>query len=212
MTDAIDLTKDQLNQLTALLRRFLPGVAVWAYGSRVKWTARPNSDLDLVAFTVPDQRAQVAELKDALAESNLPFPVDLHVWDDVPERFREIIRKEYVVVQEAKEPTQKQGVAVGWEETTLANVSSDVSYGYTASASEEKVGPHFLRITDIQNGIVNWGKVPYCPQKCPNVIRIGTAGSQNRSRCRRPRPAQVIDPTAFVQTWSGSISVGFHRD
>ena len=37
---------------------------------------------------------------DELAESSkIPFIVDLHVWDEIPERFREIIRKEYVVVQ-----------------------------------------------------------------------------------------------------------------
>ncbi|MDR4467857.1 MAG: restriction endonuclease subunit S [Nitrospira sp.] len=117
MTDAIDLTKEQRSQLTALLRRFIPGVAVWAYGSRVKWTARLNSDLDLVAFTTPAQRSQVADLKDALAESNLPFPVDLHVWDDVPERFREIIQKEYVVMQEAKQQPQQPDIRGSYVET-----------------------------------------------------------------------------------------------
>ena len=50
-----------------------------------------------------------------------------------------------------------------WEEVTLAELSSSVSYGYTESASSEKVGPHFLRITDIQNGVVDWNTVPYCP-------------------------------------------------
>ena len=129
MTDAIDLTVEQRNQLTTLLRRFLPGVAVWAYGSRVKWTARPNSDLDLVAFTTPAQRSQVADLKDALAESNLPFPVDLHVWDDVPERFREIIQKEYVVVQEAKEPDSKKGLVDEWKQTTLGAIATQDGYG-----------------------------------------------------------------------------------
>ncbi len=111
--------------LSELLRQFLPGVAVWAYGSRVKWTARPNSDLDLVAFTTPAQCPQVAELKDALAESNLPFPVDLHVWDDVPERFREIIRKEYVVVQEAKELDGSSGgldIADRWNSCTIGEL------------------------------------------------------------------------------------------
>lgn len=50
-----------------------------------------------------------------------------------------------------------------WTSTALAELSSDVSYGYTESACSEKVGPRFLRITDIQNGIVNWAAVPYCP-------------------------------------------------
>ena len=123
MTDAIDLTTEQRRTLSDLLRRLLPGVAVWAYGSRVKWTACPNSDLDLVAFATHAQRPQVAELKDALAESNLPFPVDLHVWDDVPERFREIIRKGHVVVQEAKNPGRGSGIADGWNSCTIGDLN-----------------------------------------------------------------------------------------
>lgn len=113
MTAAIDITTEQRKTLLAHLRRFISGVAVWAYGSRVKWTARPNSDLDLVAFTTPAQRHLVSELKEALGESNLPFLIDFHVWDEVPERFHEIIRKEYVVLQEAKQ--SEDGVSVAAE-------------------------------------------------------------------------------------------------
>ncbi len=50
-----------------------------------------------------------------------------------------------------------------WNGTTLSDVSCDVSYGYTESATSEEVGPKFLRITDIQGGVVNWESVPYCP-------------------------------------------------
>ena len=49
-----------------------------------------------------------------------------------------------------------------WQAKTLSELSADISYGYTESASNERVGPRFLRITDIQNGVVNWGNVPYC--------------------------------------------------
>lgn len=98
MTRAIDISAEQQESLLAHLHRHLPGVTVWAYGSRVKGTARPNSDLDLVVFTAPTQRPQVSELKDALDESNLPFRVDLHVWDEIPERFHEIIRSEYLAL------------------------------------------------------------------------------------------------------------------
>ena len=129
MTDAIDLTTEQRHTLSDLLRRYIPGVAVWAYGSRVKWTARPNSDLDLVAFTTPAHRSQVSDLKDALGESNLPFLVDLHVWDDVPERFREIIRKEYVVIQEAKEAESKPSMPREWRSITLGQVADFLSGG-----------------------------------------------------------------------------------
>ena len=138
MTTAIDITKEQRKTLLALLGRFIPGVAVWAYGSRVKWTARPNSDLDLVAFTTPAQRSQVAELKEALAESSLPFPVDLHVWDEVPERFREIIRKEYVVVQEAKQPESGSNMA-GWKDITLGDFVA-LQRGHDLTEPERRPG------------------------------------------------------------------------
>ncbi len=49
-----------------------------------------------------------------------------------------------------------------WIETKLSSISNDVSYGYTASSSIENVGPHLLRITDIQNNKVDWKSVPYC--------------------------------------------------
>jgi len=50
----------------------------------------------------------------------------------------------------------------GWVETRLGDMSR-INYGYTESASAEKVGPHFLRITDIQDNWVDWDTVPYCP-------------------------------------------------
>ncbi len=98
MIPNLDISQQQLESLLALLHRHLPGVTVWAYGSRVKGTARPNSDLDLVVFTTPAQRTEVCGLTDALEESNIPFRVDLHVWDEVPDRFHEIIRNEYLVL------------------------------------------------------------------------------------------------------------------
>jgi type I restriction enzyme S subunit len=50
-----------------------------------------------------------------------------------------------------------------WKECTLAEVSEDISYGFTESASQDPIGPKFLRITDIANGRVDWNAVPYCP-------------------------------------------------
>ncbi len=37
-----------------------------------------------------------------------------------------------------------------WKATTLSDVSCDVSYGYTETATSGTIGPKFLRITDIQ--------------------------------------------------------------
>ncbi len=48
------------------------------------------------------------------------------------------------------------------EEVSLKENCSSIQYGYTQSASVEKLGPKFLRITDIQDKIINWQSVPYC--------------------------------------------------
>ena len=50
----------------------------------------------------------------------------------------------------------------GWVETTIGEIAQTIHYGYTESATNEPVGPKFLRITDIQNNSVNWDTVPYC--------------------------------------------------
>ncbi len=49
-----------------------------------------------------------------------------------------------------------------WKTITLGKISTDISYGYTASASQEECGPKFLRITDIVPDRINWNTVPYC--------------------------------------------------
>ena len=49
-----------------------------------------------------------------------------------------------------------------WEQVNLTDVCSDVSYGYTESATNQPVGPKFLRITDIQGGSFDWDTVPFC--------------------------------------------------
>ena len=51
---------------------------------------------------------------------------------------------------------------MSWQKVSLASVSESVSYGYTASASEDPVGPKFLRITDIVPECLDWCSVPYC--------------------------------------------------
>jgi type I restriction enzyme S subunit len=49
-----------------------------------------------------------------------------------------------------------------WPIVQLDDVCSSVDYGHTASATAKPIGPKFLRITDIQDGQVNWQIVPFC--------------------------------------------------
>jgi type I restriction enzyme M protein len=49
-----------------------------------------------------------------------------------------------------------------WEETLLSDCIERPDYGFTASATASAIGPRLLRITDIQDGHVDWNTVPYC--------------------------------------------------
>jgi len=49
----------------------------------------------------------------------------------------------------------------------LSEIVQSIDYGLTASATKENTGNKFLRITDIQEGTVDWSDVPFCdaPEK-----------------------------------------------
>ena len=49
-----------------------------------------------------------------------------------------------------------------WHFDNVGNVSTKIHYGYTASSTSVDTGTKLLRITDIQNGTVDWETVPFC--------------------------------------------------
>ena len=94
--EALDITAEERKTVLSILGRHLPGAAAWVYGSRAKWTSRSKSDLDLVVFPTREQRQCVGNLREAFEQSNLPFRVDLFVWDEVPNSFRKQIEDHHV--------------------------------------------------------------------------------------------------------------------
>ena len=57
------------------------------------------------------------------------------------------------------------GLPEGWDRRYLGDVVT-TQYGHTASASEEKEGPKFVRGTDInKRSFIDWSSVPYCPEQ-----------------------------------------------
>lgn len=54
------------------------------------------------------------------------------------------------------------GVPEGWDRSSVAECCEKSTYGYTASASQDAIGPKFLRITDIVPSSISWADVPYC--------------------------------------------------
>jgi len=49
----------------------------------------------------------------------------------------------------------------------LSDLCERPQYGFTASATLEPLGPKFVRITDLQDGKINWTSVPFC--KCDDA-------------------------------------------
>jgi uncharacterized protein len=75
---SLDLRSEHLALVRHILAQQVPQHTAWAFGSRVKGTARAFSDLDI--GLEGDQALgfeQRANLKLAFSESNLPFMVDV---------------------------------------------------------------------------------------------------------------------------------------
>ena len=103
MAERLHLLPRHRRALEALLREHLPGVEVWAYGSRVNGRSHDGSDLDLVLRgsdlkEVPTD--QLEDFEEAVRESNIPFLVEARDWTRLPERFHREIERKYVVLVE----------------------------------------------------------------------------------------------------------------
>ena len=182
-----DIDAAQRKTVLALLERHLPNTAAWAYGSRAQWTARPQSDLDMVVFASPEQNGQVSHLREAFEESNLPFRVDLFVWDAVPEKFRRQIEAEHVVLVEKKE----QVVSGDWPMVTLGEFAP-FSYGKGLRKDIRNPAGHIPVFGS--NGHVGWHDKALTDGPTVVIGRKGTVGAVHYS----PAPCWPIDTTFFI--------------
>ena len=77
----------------------------------------------------------------------------------------------------SRKTAKNEALPKGWRRVKLGELCSDISYGYTATASSKPIGPKFLRITDIVSDRINWEDVPYCKIEDSKIdkytLRIG---------------------------------------
>ena len=134
MPDRLDLPRHYRDQIEALLREYVPGVEVWAYGSRVNGQSHDASDLDLM-LRGPDLKrissGQLTDLTEALEQSNVPILVQIHDWARLPESFHKEIEREYVVLVEmTNRPTVESAVmASEWRTVALAEAPVEIIDG-----------------------------------------------------------------------------------
>ena len=97
---------------------------------------------------------------------------------------------------------QERRLPEGWQWVKLGDVCDTINYGYTASADFSITEPRFLRITDIQNGKVEWSKVPGCrieaDKEATNLLSDGdivfarTGGTTGKSFLIKNPPRAVF--------------------
>ncbi len=190
MTDSLDLPPRYRRIVEALLREHVPEAEVWAYGSRVNGESHEGSDLDLVVRD-PDLKripsGPLADLIEALEDSNVPILVQTHDWARLPESFHWEIERDYVVLQEGL-GRHEVDEASQWQVTTWGELAT-LEYGKSLRGYELSNGPYRVYGT---NGPIGWHNKALYPS--PSVI-IGRKGAY-RGVHYCSAPFFVID-TAF---------------
>ena len=112
----------------------------------------PISEQQRIVERIEELFAKLDEAKERLQE----------VADSFAVRKAAILHKAFTG-ELTKQWRRENGVSdESWEESNFGKFTVS-QYGYTEKAHWEKVGPKFLRITDIQDNKVNWEEVPWCP-------------------------------------------------
>ena len=150
----------------------------------------------MVVFTTPEQNSQVFDLREAFEESNLPFRVDLFVWDDMPERFQKHIKQDYVVLMKKARSTES-----GWKTVTLGEFAP---FTYGKGLPVGKRNPLGAIPVFGSNGVVGYHDSPLTDGPTIIIGRKGTVGAVHYS----PIPCWPIDTTFFI-TGNDSTLVRF---
>lgn len=143
----IDLNPKHLEMVQHILSKHVPGCEVRAFGSRVKWTAKDYSDLDLAVIGSRrfDPR-EMHRLTEAFEESDLPIRVDVVDWYTISEGFKRVIAAKYEVVQQAKSVDSS---------IKLKDISKAIVDCEHKTAPTEASGIPSIRTTDIKNGHID---------------------------------------------------------
>ncbi|MXX06325.1 MAG: hypothetical protein F4Z71_06140 [Gammaproteobacteria bacterium] len=177
MTQSIDLSVQEQETVRKLLARFLPNTETWVYGSRVRWTSRPESDLDMVVFTTPEQAGAVSKLREAFDESDLTFRVDLFVWDNVPQEFRREIVREHIVFsngckhdESTKSWLYNPKFPVHWERIPLYDMAQWKNGLAFRDIEFSPTGKPVIKIAEIKGGIS--GKTKFTHNVFDESVRV----------------------------------------
>jgi type I restriction enzyme S subunit len=141
---------------------------IWTTAIKSKSRTGRGSNKTYELYGIKKLRALILDL----AVRGLLVPQDLND-EPASELLKKIAVEKEQLLKEGKIKKQKPlpeiseeekpfELPVGWEWSYMGDLSSNIHYGFTASAKPENEGTRLLRITDIQNDKVNWKTVPGC--------------------------------------------------
>ena len=98
----IYLTPREREIVGSILERGIPGLEVWAFGSRVDGNPRPFSDLDLaIVSDKPLSLSELAKLAEDFELSDLDFKVDLIDYGRLPTSWKARIEAHHETIASA---------------------------------------------------------------------------------------------------------------
>ena len=182
----IDVSPQDLAIVKSILEKHVPEYEVRAFGSRVSWTAKGSSDLDLAVMTdKPLATMRLADLKEEFSESDLPFKVDVVDWAATKEDFRKIIGGRAVTIKNCS------SLLANWEERKWGDIAK-LEYGKALRNYQDAQGEYPVYGT---NGAIGWHNEPLCSH--PGII-IGRKGAY-RGVHYSSKPFCVIDTAFYLE-------------
>jgi type I restriction enzyme, S subunit len=137
----IDLAPEQLAIVRRLLAMHVPECEVRAFGSRVAWTAKAHSDLDLALVGQGKiATSKLRRLREAFEESGLSVRVDLIDWNAISPGFQKVIEPRYEVLQKAAKVSASRD---DWEVLPLGELTENFDgRRVPVKELERKPGPY----------------------------------------------------------------------
>jgi len=145
------LNEDTLNTISEIFEANSKVDKAIVFGSRAKGNYRPDSDIDIAVKGFDLTLDDILKMQVAFEEKRIKYKIDVVDYHTIKEKA-------------LTEHIDRVGIEMysRWKESKLGEICTDINYGYTASATDNPIGPKFLRITDIVPQRVNWETVPFC--------------------------------------------------
>ena len=92
-----------LQYILEQIKSYIPDSTIWVFGSRIKGSHRPSSDLDLAVLCDKETaKRQLLRLNEIFIESDIPFKIQLLDFYRLPVNIQKNIKKQYFVLYQSE--------------------------------------------------------------------------------------------------------------